>query len=160
MRRLYEFSYLIPEDLPKEEVENLEKDINFFITEAKGVLYTPPSSSQDSQNKQVKKKEKEIKKPFYFEKKKGVAYLKTVNFYLDSENIETFKQKIRQKKQILRSILLVKKEPIIKKPSQAKIKPIFPKTAKQPSSAKATIDKEKPKVELKEIDKKLDEILR
>ena len=82
MKRLYEFSYLISEELPKEEVENLQKDIDSFIMEEKGVFYTPPLSNQ---NRQIYQNKVLSKKPFYFEKKKGVAWLKTINFYLDSE---------------------------------------------------------------------------
>ena len=78
-------------------------------------------------------------------KKKGKVLLFALNFQLNPGAIETFEKKIKADKQIIRYMLITKKVPKAGKITEKS--PRFPKKIA------------KPKVELKEIEKKLDEIL-
>jgi small subunit ribosomal protein S6 len=75
-------------------------------------------------------------------KRKTEAFLATVNFHFQSEKIGAFEKKLKAENQILRYLILTKKIP-------SKIKVAKPRRK---------IIK-KPKVELREIEKKLEEIL-
>ena len=85
-------------------------------------------------------------------KKKSVAYFKNLDFQLEPEKIEEIKKEIESEKNILRFIflnkVLPKTEPLIK---------AIPETGLQPPLAEK--EEKKKKVELKEIEKKLEEIL-
>ncbi len=74
-------------------------------------------------------------------KKKREAFLADLSFVLEPEKLKNIKKKLKAEKQILR-FLLLKKQP-----------PKEPKVARKPRI------KTKTKVELKEIEKKLEEIL-
>jgi ribosomal protein S6 len=76
---------------------------------------------------------------FYPIKKKTEAFLGTVYFYLDPEKIEGLEKKLKEEEKILRYLIVSEKAP-------KKIK--IEKKIKKPE-----------KVELKEIEKKIEEIL-
>ncbi len=76
----------------------------------------------------------------YLINKKGQAYLSTLNFYLGSEKLKNLEKKLKAENRILRYLVLTKKMP--------KIIEVL----------KIRKPREK-KVELKEIEKKLEEIL-
>jgi len=82
----------------------------------------------------------EVKTPV----RKKMAYLATLNFHLDSEKLGSLEKKLKSEGQVLRYIILTKKVP--KKELEIAIKP-------------KKIVKPEVKVELKEIEKKLEEIL-
>jgi ribosomal protein S6 len=77
---------------------------------------------------------------FYPIKKKTEAFLGTVYFYLDPEKIEGLEKKLKEEEKILRYLIVSEKAP-------KKIK--IEKKIKKPE-----------KVELKEIEKKIEEILK
>jgi small subunit ribosomal protein S6 len=80
------------------------------------------------------------KKLAYPIKKKNEAYFGNLDFYLSPEKLENFEKKIKKEEKILRYLILKKK------------------VEKKVEIPKPKIKKEK-KVELKEIEKKLEEIL-
>ena len=85
-------------------------------------------------------------------KKKSVAYLKNLDFQLEPEKIKEIKKEIESEKNILRFIFLSK--------ALARTKPSIktsPKTGLQPPLVQK--EEKVKKVELKEIEKKLEEIL-
>jgi len=83
--------------------------------------------------------------------KKGMlAYLATLNFQLSPEKLESLEKKLRPEGQILRYIILARRALRPSGPEAKKVSPRLPKVIKP---------KSKPKVELKEIEKKLEEIL-
>jgi ribosomal protein S6 len=86
----------------------------------------------------------EVKTPV---RKKGI-YLATLNFHLDSGKLGNLEKKLKADGQVLRYIILTKKLPkkVPEKKPEITIKP-------------KKIVKPKAKVELKEIEKKLEEIL-
>lgn len=125
----YELTYLISPDLSDEEANSLSTEISSLIQEKQGIL---------EKNLFLLKKQLS-----YTIKKKTAAYLVTLNFEINSEKLEELKKQIESNSKILRYLIIVKKL------SKKTIKTLIKKP-------KRTI---KPKVELKEIEKKLEEIL-
>jgi len=78
----------------------------------------------------------------YSIKKNLEAYISTINFFLKSNNINDIEKKVKAEKEIIRFILFSKRKPEAEKVVE-KPKPI----------------KKKDKTELKDIEKKLEEIL-
>jgi len=142
--KLYELTYLISPELSEEELKNLSKKISDFILEEEGTL----------------KKTVELfrKKLGYVIKNKEEAFWATLNFHLNPEKIKNLREKLKPETQILRYMILTKKE------SKTSEKKVLPKTEKPPetiieSSQPTTQQPKTEKVELKEIDKKIEEIL-
>lgn len=133
----YELTYLISADLSEEEVKVFSQKITSLIQEEEGILsrINPPIR----------------KKLAYPIKKQIQAYLASLIFQLNPEKLAILEKKLKSENQILRYLILTKKEFKIV-PKAAEIFPI----SKKPR--KAVLKKEK-KVELKEIEKKLEEIL-
>ena len=128
----YELTYLISSELSEEEAIQLQAKItSFILQEEEGIL--------------VKEKLPFKKKLAYPVKKQSQAYITVINFQLPSEKLIDLEKKLKLENQILRYLILAKKEPRVAK---------F--TKKPPRSLKKIV---KPKVELKEIEKKLEEIL-
>lgn len=75
-------------------------------------------------------------------KKRSSGYLATLNFQLNSEKLTNLEKKLRSEDKILRYLILTKK-----------------KTLPLPTKPRRIITKPKSKVELKDIEKKLEEIL-
>jgi small subunit ribosomal protein S6 len=134
----YELTYLIKSDLTEEEVKEFQEKIISLIQEKGGVL--------GKINSPLKKK---LAYPI---KKEGQAYLATLNFQLNPEELAGLEKKIKLKNQILRYLILTKKEAKII-PEAIKIPPIAKKR-------KEVIPEKEKKVELEEIEKKLEEILK
>jgi len=130
----YELTYLISPDLSEEEVKNFQEKINFSIQEKGGIL--------DKTSKVIKRK---LGYPI---KEKSVAFLKTLSFYLNPEKLENLEKKLKGEKSMLRYMILTKPhtKEVLVRDKRGVTKPII----------KA---KPKVKVELKEIEKKLEEIL-
>ena len=134
--KLYELTYLIPSDLADEELKTFSQKIDNFVQTEEGI---------------VKKASSLMKRKLgYLIEKKEVVYLATLNFQLNPEKIENLEKKLKAEKSILRYIILGKKVPkAIKVP--IKLKTLPPKPSRKAEKPK--------KVELKEIEKKLEEIL-
>jgi ribosomal protein S6 len=137
--KLYELSYLISSDSPDEEIKSLQERINNFIIENKGTL-----ERVEDINK------KRLAKPV---KNQDVAYLANLIFYLDPEKINNLNQKLKSEGRVINFILLNK---IPHKVIEMRRRPRIVPESVQPALKTA----EKPKkVEIKEIEKKLEEIL-
>ncbi len=131
----YELAYLISANLSSEEIRVLQEKINSFI--------------QEGGEKENKFSSPEIKNPIkktlaYPVKKEKEAYFAVLNFNLNSEKIIDLEKKLKNEKAILRYLILVK--PPFKEKKITRLKPPL-------------LVKSKQKVELKEIEKKLEEIL-
>jgi len=134
--KLYELTYLISEGLPEEEIKTSQEKINNLIQKEGGVL---------------EKTNYSIKKILgYSVKKKGNAYLTSLNFCLEPVKLENLEKELKSNSQILRYLILTKPKPSA---GYGRTK-VSPETLER--SPKKPI---KPKVELKEIGKKLEEIL-
>lgn len=133
--KYYELTYIALPDLSEEELNNLCQKVNGFISKESGLLDVA---------------EKPIKKTLgYPVKKQGEAFLISVYFRVAPENIKNIEKKIKETNQILRYIILTKKEP-------QKMERMAEKRIRKP---KYKTEGGKEKIELKELDKKIEEIL-
>jgi small subunit ribosomal protein S6 len=128
--RYYELTYLISPDLSEEELKTFSEKINSLIQDQGGIL--------DKSSKIIKKS---LAYPI---KEKGSAFLKSITFYLNGEKLSSLEKSLKKDKKILRFLLLNKP---------------LPKTTKKPL-LKPEKKKIREKVELKDIEKKLEEILK
>lgn len=135
----YELTYLIPSDLSEEEARDFQNKIASLIQEEGGVL--------DEANLILKKT---LAYPI---KEKEQAYLITSNFHLLPEKLENLEKKLKSEGQILRYLILNKK--IIKKVPRIRKAIVKP----GPAFGEKAVREKPAKVELKDIGKKLDEIL-
>lgn len=138
--RSYELTCLISPDLSPEELDSFQEKITSFIQEEEG---------------NVAKINETVKKGLAYPiEKTNQAYLTTLSFNLNPENLENLEKKLKAVDQVFRYTIVTKKRPkiteVFKKPSRITVKI---------SRAAKKIKEERPKVELKEIEEKLEEIL-
>jgi small subunit ribosomal protein S6 len=135
----YELNYLISPELTEEEIKNLQNKIVSDIQEQGGIL--------------IQEKPFLSKKLAYSVKKYSQAFLATTIFQLLPEKLIILEKIIKEEKEILRHLLLIKEE--IKKTKDAR----FIKKPKIEKSGQPAEKEKKTKTGLKEIEKKLEEIL-
>ena len=128
----YELTYLISTDASGEELKNLPEKIKSFIQKEEGAIKktTEPSKT----------------KLGYPIKEKGQGFLTVLNFSLNPEKIANLEKKLKAENQILRYMILNKD--------------IAEKILRPKRTRPELKTKESEKVELKEIDKKIEEILK
>lgn len=131
--KYYELTYLISPHLSTEEAKAFSEKINSLIEKEGGILSELKNPTQQ--------------KLAYPIKKEVRAYLSSLTFHLLPEKLENLKMKLKTLPEILRFLLFTKKVAKVEIPA----KKIVPKI-------KMPLKKEK-KVELEEIEKKLEEIL-
>lgn len=123
--RYYQLAYLISPQLSKEEIKKVEEEIKELFKKEEGIIDRVETPLKRSL--------------FYPIKKFKEAFLGSCYFFLEPEKIKVLEKKLKEKKEILRFLIVSEKAP--------KKIPILKKL-------------EKPKkVELKELEKKLEEIL-
>jgi len=134
----YELTYIVSPELSEEELKELESKITSLIRVENGVLseVRPPV----------------IKSLSYPIKKKRSAYLISLGFQLAPEKLENLERKLKQEAQIIRYLLLIKPVSGIREVMAPIRKPRL-------RAALPKVKKPETKVELKEIEKKLEEIL-
>ncbi len=138
--RYYELTYLISPELPENQLKELSQKIEDFIIKESGLL--------------GKKADPVKRKLGYPLKKKREAFLATLNFNFAPDNLEKLEKLLKNEKEILRYIILTKQPPEkIKEKIQRR--PLKKKDLSEPPIR----IRESPKIELKEIDKKIEEIL-
>ncbi len=137
--KLYELTYLMPLDLPENEVKSLQEKINYFIIDGQGAL--------DKIEDITKKR---LGEPI---KNQTAAQLGILNFFIGPEKIADLEKKLKSENQILRHVISHRKPRKAEPPRR--IRRITPATAEDSTKI---IEKPK-KVEIKEIEKKLEEIL-
>ena len=131
--KLYELTYLISPELSESELKSLNEKINSLIQKGAGVL-------------------NEVKLPIkkrlgQLIKKQREAFLINLSFYLEPDKLGSLEKELKSEKKILRYLILAK----------PKIK--IAKVRKRPTKVIPKIPVKEKKVELKEIEKKLEEIL-
>jgi len=132
--KLYELTYLISPELPEEELKSLQERINSLIQKEKGVLSGVKIPIK--------------KKLAYPIKKQREAFLTDLSFYLEPDKLGSLEKELKSEKKILRYLIL------------ARPKSKIVKVRKRPTKVISKIPAKEKKVELKEIEKKLEEILR
>lgn len=139
----YELTYLISPDLSDKEADSFSIEIASLVQEKQGIL-----------EKNLSLLKKQLGYPI---KKKMVAYLAGLNFQINPEGLEELKKQIKSESRILRYLILTKEPPkkivktLITREGRKEGESFFDKKPKRVI---------KPKVELKEIEKKLEEILK
>ena len=140
--KYYELTYLISPDLAEQEIKSLQNSLTDLI-QSKGATLSAESDP--------------IKKRLAYQiKKRDWAYLAALNFYLSPEKVNELEAELKARTEILRHILL------IKKPGAARasfIRRVRKQSFAPAGAAEHQTTSAQEKVELKEIDKKLEEIL-
>ncbi len=129
----YELTYLIKPDIFETEIKSLTEKISAFIKE---------------QGKIIKTSEPNKKNLGYQIKDRAEALLVSLDFSLNPENIKKLEEMLKKENQVIRHIIVIKKKV---REITPRIKPIE-LLVEKPQGSK--------KVELKEIDKKIEEILK
>lgn len=127
----YELTYLISPELTQKKARDFHQSLISFIQDQGGIL----DSNQGPTTTELS----------YLIKEKSKAYLATIDFHLKTEKLPSINQKVKSKPEVLRHLLVAKKT------EKAPVK--------RPAAQRRKGKKKKEKVELKEIDKKLKEIL-
>jgi len=133
--KYYELSYLIPANLPEEELKALKERIISSIQGQNGLLIEDNNFGK--------------KRTAYMKGKEKPGLLFTLSFEINPEQLADFEKKLKLEKQILRYAISVKK--------QSQIFRERPIITIAPGSE--TERKVQPKVEMADIEKKLEEIL-
>jgi len=149
----YEIDFLISPDLTDEETKSLQEKIASIIQREGGNIKGLRNAAR-------------IKLGYFIKDSLGLkkfnAYSASIAFDMEEKNIEGFDKKIKLEDQILRYLIIFKKpkpifQPRIRRAREEKVIPIFKEEPLESLS-----DEQKPKqekVELNEIEKKLEEIL-
>ena len=137
----YELTFLISPDIPEEEAKAFQQKINSQIQEEGGVL--------DEGNILLKRR------LAYTIKKNTQAYMAVTTFQLNPDKLANFETKLKAENQIIRYLILVVRK--ARRMAPRRVRP-FTLKSKVTVTEKVLTPEEK-KAELKEIDKKLDEIL-
>jgi len=140
--RYYELTCLISPDLTEQELGSVSEKINSLLQEQGAVL-----------DKILEEKKVRLG---YSIQDKNSAFLKILSFSLNPEKLIDLEKNLKEKKEILRYFILVKKEPLKQVVFKRRVKK---PEAPEPAVPEITEDKPKKKVELKDIDQKLKEIL-
>jgi small subunit ribosomal protein S6 len=144
--KYYELAYIVVPELSDEELNAFCQKVNNFIAEEAGILDIA---------------EKPIRKALgYPINKKTEAFLVSFTFRIIGEKLANIEKKIKEEKNILRYMIITKKDPgkSAKKTSRgARVLKYKTEIKIDKQTTKEKTDKEK--VELKEIDKKIEEIL-
>jgi ribosomal protein S6 len=131
--KTYELACLIPANISDIEVDAFREKIIALLQKEQAILV------ESGQAKPVKKR---LDRPL---KKSSQAYLVTLNFQMNPEGLPNLEKQLKGDGEILRYAIFAKK--FIK----------APKAPRRPLGTQKKVSH--PKVELKEIEKKLDEIL-
>ena len=142
MKQNYELSYLISSQASEGASKDISRKINDFIQAKEGVVL----ESQLPQKISLA----------YPVKKENAAWFQITYFSLDTSKLEGLQKELREKKEILRFLLLVKRPVKISARRQRKSKETTSKFVPREIKEVGTPQQ---KVELKEIEKKLEEIL-
>jgi|SRR3989338_5230787 len=138
----YEISYLIPIESSEEERKSLSERVISSIQQNGGIL-------EDTRQPIMQNLAHPIKKA-------ASAFLVSLNFLIVPEKIAEIEGKLKSEPSIIRYFLAIKKSVKAGKKAPRRLPKSFAPAAKEPV-AEAAAGKEK--VELQEIDKKLEEIL-
>jgi len=132
--KLYELTYLISPEVSEEELKSLREKINSLIYQkGAGVLHEVKLPTKKKLGQLIKKQRE--------------AFLTNLSFYLEPDKLGNLEQQLKSEKKILRYLIL----------ARPKIK--IAKVRKRPTKVIPKIPVKEKKVELKEIEKKLEEIL-
>jgi len=131
--KLYELSFLATPEIKEEEANQISQEIISFLQEKGGALDNLDTIRLISLAYEIEKKLQ--------------AYFSSFSFYLKSESLAELEKSLKNNKNIIRYLLIIKEKP---KPTKRLIK-------KERRQLKSKTDKVKSNIE--QIEEKLDEIL-
>jgi small subunit ribosomal protein S6 len=140
--KLYELTYLMPIDLPEESTKALQERMNTFIADGQGTI----DRIEDLTKKRLGEPHRG----------QNMAQMSSLNFYFAPEKLDELKKKIKSENQIIHYLILNKKPHKAEAPRRIRKMP--PAVVSDQGETIKTAEKPK-KVEIKEIEKKLEEIL-
>ena len=155
--KTYELTYIISSEITNEEAQAYAREVDSFIQGKEGIII---------------KSENPVAKTLSFPIKKiGSGYFTISEFQAEPDKIKDIEEKLEKDGKILRHMVTIKKPFKIQKERRTRKEPLFSATAEPeksktpaeetPAETEEQKEEKKPakKVELEEIDKKLDEIL-
>jgi len=141
--KTYELTYIISPEMTPEEAETFGKEVESFIQNKEGAILN-----------QLKPTAKILAYPI---KNRASGFMGVLEFQADPEKMLELKEKIQKDGKVVRYTIVIKK--ISKKRKERRTrKEVAPIFEKEPE-VKPEIKIEKEKVELKDIEQKLEEIL-
>lgn len=142
----YELTYIISPELKTEEAEGFASEISAFLQKEGGLITKSENPSPRSLSYQIRKQ--------------GGGFQTSLEFSFIPEKLKILEEKIKKDARILRYLLIIKRPP--KKEKKGRRREIM----KEEESSFDKIPADKPKVktekkvELKDIEEKLEEILK
>lgn len=153
--KTYEFTYIITPDITTEETEAKAKEFESKIQAKEGLILRHTSPT--------------VKPLAYSIKGKISGFFGILEFQLEPEKLIEFKEEVLKDNKILRQVVTIKNPVKIKKERRERIKPVDASETQEKIEEKPEIvSEEKPetktknvkeKVELKDIEQKLEELL-
>lgn len=144
--KTYELTYIIASNTSLDEADAKTKEIESFIQSKEGVI--------------LKLEKTGIKSLSYPIKKQSSGYFITLEFQIAENNIKELKERLEKDQKILRHFILVKQPTKVLKERRRRPSPeIKPVRNDYPQDVAGEEKKKTEKVEMEEIEKKLDEIL-
>jgi len=149
--KTYELTYIISPEITSEEAESKAKEIEAEIQKREGAILAKINPS--------------AKTLAYPIKKTASGFFGVLEFQLEPENLNELKEAILKNKEIIRQMITIKNPIKATKERRTKSAPTFqtePKTepsAKEDKSSFSRVSEDREKIELKDIEQKLDEIL-
>lgn len=143
----YELTYIISSEITTEEAEAEAKNIESLIQEKEGVIL-----------KSEKPSPRTLAYPI---KKQGSGFFGVLEFQLEPEHLNELKEKLQKDGKIIRHMLIINNPVKIQKERRTRKKPLVSSPLVGAIEEKEKVKEKKihKKVELKEIEEKLDEIL-
>lgn len=143
--KTYELTYIISSEITSEEAGAKAKDINSSIESEEGVILRSDSPIAKTLSYPIKKM--------------GSGYFTVLEFQIEPEKLSGFEEKIKKDEKILRHLVTIKNPARLRKERRSARKPLAPVEPASIADDKIATDEKDKKVELKEIEKKLDELL-
>ena len=149
--KTYELTYIVSPEITSEEAGAAAKEIESFIQSKEGAVL-----------RQINPTAKTLSYPI---KKHASGFVGVLEFQAEPETLVELKEKIEKDGKVVRHMVIIKKPIKEHKKRGSRIKPapidIPPSFAKASAPAKASADKSegKEKIQLKDIEQKLEEIL-
>lgn len=147
--KTYQLTYIISPQITSQEAELSAKELESFVQANEGVILNSENPS--------------AKALAYPIKKHASGFVGSMEFQMEEDRIKEVEEKLHKDGKMVRHMLTIKRISKPKKEREPRIKPVAETPAPAPteslSEAKPAETKEKEKVELKDIDQQIDEIL-
>jgi ribosomal protein S6 len=150
--KTYELSYIISPSLKSDEASGLSSEITALIQKEGGLIMKETTPNPRTLSYQIKKQ--------------GAGFQVNLEFSLEPEKLRAIEERIKKEEKILRHMLVAKRAPRREKIRKERPALKTAETAASPAGTTETPSEEEKtkekgkKVELKDIEEKLEEILK